>query len=89
MAIRMSEARRYFGSDYQLSEQAVAALAIHLDERANAIAEEVLKRVNKENECRAIQGIKPRRRIEVDDVREAIRDLAKFPDGQNKEATKA
>lgn len=83
MSIRQSEARKCFraSKDYQLSEQAVAALALHLDRQGAEIAEQVLRRVDHENECRRIQGIRPRRRIEADDVARVIDDLG-GPDGE-------
>jgi len=79
----MSEARNCFGGskDYQLSTEAIAALALHLDGAGKAIAEQVLQAVEQENEHRQRQGLPPRRRIFANDVQRAIKDLTAVAEG--------
>ena len=70
----MSEARRCFGGtrDYQLSTEAIAALAIYLDGEGRALAQKVLDTVEEENINRRRQGLTPRRRIFAEDIRRAM-----------------
>jgi hypothetical protein len=74
-AVNLSAARRLFGdrgSEYQLSAEALAALALHLDEEGREITERVLDAVDEENRLRGIHKQPPKRRIIAEDVRRAM-----------------
>jgi len=70
----LNAARRLFGGrekDYQLSTEALTALALLLDEAGREIAKETLANIDRENELRREQGLPPRKRIIVSDIRRA------------------
>ena len=73
MTVKVNTMRDYLASDgVQVSTDAAAYLAFTMDQRCREISAAVLQRLDEENRARAIQGIEPRRRITVDDVRSVL-----------------
>lgn len=73
MPVKINTARTLLGAGpYQVSTEAAALLALHLDGLGRDIAGRALASLATENECRAAQGLEPRRRITADDIRRAL-----------------
>lgn len=74
--MNLNAARRLFGdrgSEYQLSTEALAVLAFHLDEEGREITEKVMDTIDEENRLRQAKSLPPKRRIIAEDVRRAMK----------------